>query len=356
MSGCFVIAEAGVNHNGSLDLALRLVDAAAEAGADAVKFQSFRADRLVTARAHKVAYQREATGSGGSQFEMLRALELDDAAHHRIAERCRMRGIEFMSTPFDHESLALLLGVGVKRLKIPSGEITNGPLLFDAARSGLPVILSTGMSTLGEIEEALAVLAAGYAGETPPPGIALRDALARAGARERLAGLVTILHCTSVYPAPVSLANLRAMDTLARAFGLPVGYSDHTPGIAVSVAAAARGASVIEKHFTLDSGLPGPDHRASLEPAAMRTMIAAIRDAVAALGEAHKGPADPEFEIRTAARKSLVAARRIERGAPLQAADLTAKRPAGGVSPMEYWSLLGRPAARAYDPDDPIER
>lgn len=354
MSRCFVIAEAGVNHNGSLDLALRLVDAAAEAGADAVKFQTFRAANLVTAQADKAAYQRETTGAG-SQLEMLRALELSEDMHLRIAAHCRARGIEFMSTPFDHESLRLLLGIGVKRLKVPSGEITNGPLMFDAARAGLPIILSTGMSTLAEIEEALAALAAGYAGEAPKPGALLLDALARPGARTVLADKVTVLHCTSAYPAPVRLANLRAMDTIARAFGLPVGYSDHTPGIAVSVAAVARGASMIEKHVTLDCALPGPDHRASLEPGDLRAMIAAIRDVEAALGDERKAPTGPELETRTVARKSLVAARRIERGAAIQAEDLTAKRPAGGLSPMAYWSLLGRAAARAYERDDVIE-
>jgi N-acetylneuraminate synthase len=211
------------------------------------------------------------------------------------------------------------------------------------------------MSTLGEIEDALAILVAGYAGEAPRPGAARLDALARLEARATLAAKVTVLHCTSAYPAPVRFAHLRAMDTIARAFGVPVGYSDHTPGIAVSIAAAARGASVIEKHFTLDRALPGPDHRASLEPAELTAMVAAIRDVEAALGGERKAPTEPEFEIRAAARKSLVAARRIERGAAIQAADLAAKRPAGGLSPMEFWSLLGRTAARAYEPDDLIE-
>lgn len=355
MSGCFVIAEAGVNHNGSLDLALRLVDAAAEAGADAVKFQSFRADRLVTARAHKVAYQRETTGSGGSQFEMLRALELDEAAHHRIAEHCRVRGIEFMSTPFDHESLSLLLAMGVRRLKLSSGEVTNGPLLFDAARSGLPLILSTGMSTLGEIEEAIAVVAAGLLREPPCPNVPLQDVLTRQEARLLLAEKLTILHCTSAYPAPVRFANLRAMDTIARAFGLRVGYSDHTLGIAVAIAATARGACVIEKHFTLDCSLPGPDHRASLEPAALKEMIAAIRDVEAALGDDFKAPTVAELENRSEARRSLVAKRRIEHGVVIQGDDLIAKRPAGGISPMAYWSLIGRRAPRTLDRDEAFE-
>lgn len=354
MSRCFVIAEAGVNHNGSLDLALRLIDAAVETGADAVKFQSFRAANLVTARAHKVAYQRDTTG-GGSQLEMLRALELTEDMHARIAERCLARAIEFMSTPFDRESLRLLVRIGVKRLKIPSGEITNGPLLFEAARTGLPIILSTGMSTLGEIEQALAVLAAGYSGVEPKRGTPMLDALARTDSRAMLAAMVTVLHCTSAYPAPVRFTNLRAMDTIARAFGLPVGYSDHTPGTAVAIAAVARGAAVIEKHFTLDRNLPGPDHRASLEPHEFCEMVAAIREVGVALGDECKAPTDPEFEIRAAARKSLVAARRIEGGAAIQADDLTAKRPAGGLSPMEHWSLIGRTAARSYDPDDLIE-
>jgi len=352
-----IIAEAGVNHNGSVEMALQLVDAAADAGADVVKFQTFNTAQLVARHAPKARYQQQAGGAGESQFEMVRRLELDAAAFHRIAGRCAARGIEFLSTPFDQDSLDLLVReLPVRRLKLPSGEITNAPLLLRAARSGLPLIVSTGMATLGEIEEALGVLAFGLLGAEAPPGrAAFTAARGSEPGRARLADAVTLLHCTSEYPAPLDEVNLHAMATLRRAFGLAVGYSDHTEGIAVPVAAVALGARVIEKHYTLDRSLPGPDHRASLEPAELAAMVAAIRATERALGSPQKTLQPGEADTRTVARKSLVAACAIPEGAPFTPENLAAKRPGGGRSPFEFWDLLGRPASRAYAEDEAID-
>jgi N-acetylneuraminate synthase len=297
-----IIAEAGVNHNGSLDLALALVDAASDAGADIVKFQTFVADRLASRAAPKADYQLATTDAAESQHAMLRRLELTEAMHVRLIERCAQRGIEFLSTPFDEHSLDLLVGFGVKRLKIPSGEITNGPLLLKAARTGLPIILSTGMSELDEVEAALGVLAFGYAEsrKAAPSDAAFHRALASAAGREAVAANVTLLHCTTEYPAPLESVNLRAMDTMSAAFGTKVGYSDHTPGIAVAIAAAARGACVIEKHVTLDRSLPGPDHRASIEPHDFTLLVESVRAASAALGRPDKTTAPCERTNRSA--------------------------------------------------------
>ena len=324
----FVIAEAGVNHNGSVERALAMIDCAADAGADAVKFQTFHADALVSRGAAKAEYQVRATGDEESQLEMVRALELDEAAHRQLVAHCRARGIEFMSTSFDPESVALLVSLGVSRLKIPSGEITNPLLLRAVAATALPLIMSTGMSTLDEIEAALAVT----------------------GARER----VTLLHCTTEYPAPIGEVNLRAMATMAARFGLPVGYSDHTEGIVVASAAVALGAVVIEKHFTLDRGLPGPDHKASLEPSELRAMVAAIRAVERALGRVEKAPTPSEVKNLVVARKSLVAARAIRRGERFTPENLTTKRPGSGISAMRYDEWLGREADRDYEADELI--
>jgi len=350
----FVIAEAGVNHNGSPELALRLVDIAADAGADAVKFQSFRAGSLVSQDAPRAEYQKRNQPGAISQLEMLRQLELDEAAQRALSAHAAARGIEFMSSPFDAGSIDFLAaGVGVARLKIGSGEITNAPLLLHAARTGLPVILSTGMSTLEDVEAALGVLAFGYGGGAAAPGEAgFRAAFASAAGRAALRAKVSLLHCTSEYPAPVEDINLRAMDSLRDAFGLPTGLSDHSAGIAVAIAAAARGAAIIEKHFTLDRALPGPDHQASLEPEMLARMVAAIREAGAALGSPRKQPAPSEQATRVIARRSLVAARDMAKGEVFGAGDIAAKRPGGGVSPMQYWDWVGRPAARDYRKDE----
>lgn len=350
----FIIAEAGVNHNGSLDLAFKLVDAAADAGADAVKFQTFKSANLVTAAAPKAEYQTQQTDTAESQLDMLRKLELSRADHLTLIDRCRARGIEFISTPFDAESLQLLLEIGIGRIKIPSGELTNAPLLHQAARSGLPVILSTGMATLDEVRTAVSVLAHGYATDESdlPSSKAFNDALPRHAAA--LTGKLTILHCTTEYPSPFSDTNLRAMDTLAESFQLPVGLSDHTPGISVAIAASARGASMIEKHMTLDRSLPGPDHQASLDPEDFTRLVRSIREVSLALGSPTKQPAASELKNLAIVRKSLVAAQAIRAGETFTPQNLTAKRPGGGIPPIRYWDLLGTAADRDYTPDQTI--
>jgi N,N'-diacetyllegionaminate synthase len=318
MPQVFIIAEAGVNHNGSLDLALRLADAAKASGADAVKFQTFRADLIATRSAHKAPYQERTTAHAESQFEMLQRLELDALAHNRLIEHCRQIGIQFLSSPFDAQSADLLATMDVSLYKVPSGEITNLPFLKHLARKGRPLILSTGMSTLGEVEEAVNVLQA-------------------AGASK-----LTLLHCVTEYPAPYAEVNLRAMHTLKSAFGLPVGYSDHTPGIDIAIAAVALGAEVIEKHLTLDRSLPGPDHAASLEPSELQQMVVAIRHVEAALGTGIKAPAPCELPNLSVARKSVVAARLLPAGHQLRIGDLDIKRPGNGLAPKLLPELIGR--------------
>lgn len=347
MTRILVVAEAGVNHDGDPAVALDLADAAAAAGADAVKFQSYRTDLLVRADAPQAAYQRE-RAPATSQAAMLRALELDADAHRAVATRCTERGIEFLSTPFDPPSLDLLLELGVGRLKVASGELTNWPMLLRMARTRLPMLVSTGMATLDEVADALAVLAWGRGHPEGAP-----DADALAAARDAMtadgpAALsdVTVLHCTSSYPARPEDVNLRAMDTIAAAFGLPVGYSDHTEGSAVAVAAVARGATVLEKHLTLDRARPGPDHAASLDPAGFAAMVAAVRATEAALGTAEKCPGTEELGVREVARRSLVAARPVQAGQVLTEEDLIALRPGGGKHPGALWRLIGTRAPR----------
>ncbi|MGQ9558025.1 MAG: N-acetylneuraminate synthase [Desulfurispora sp.] len=352
----FIIAEAGVNHNGSLELAKQLVDVAVQAGADAVKFQTFRAEKLVSRSAPKAAYQCRTTAESESQLEMVRKLELSEEQHAELVAYCRQKGIQFLSTPFDEPSVDLLVNhFDVPLIKIPSGEITNGPFLLYIARTGKPVILSTGMSTLGEVETALGVLAFGYIRLQAEPSLAaFQAAYASEEGRQALRRKVTLLHCTTEYPAPFADVNLRAMDTLRAAFGLPVGYSDHTPGIAVPIAAVARGAVVIEKHFTLDCNLPGPDHRASLEPGELKQMVQAIRQVEQALGSGLKIPAASEIKNMPVARRSLVAARAIKRGEQFTGENVTAKRPGNGCSPMLFWDYVRKRAAKDYLPDEQI--
>lgn len=355
--GVYVIAEAGVNHNGSLELAMQLIDAAASAGADAVKFQSFRTDLLVTHQAPKAEYQRRTTDSEETQHAMLKKLELSVDAHKRLIQYCRERGIEFLSTPFDEASVDMLVhDLGLSRIKIASGEIVNGPLLLRIARSGVNVILSTGMSTLSEVERALAVLSFGYAGGDEPGSWAeLWKAYFAQEGRAALRQKVALLHCTSEYPAPVADVNLKAMSTMQSAFDLPVGLSDHTEGIAVSIAAVALGATVIEKHLTLDKKLPGPDHKASLEPVEFAELVRGIRQVEQAMGTGWKGPSPSEMSNLRLVRKSLVARRAIARGERFSAGNITCKRPGDGLSPMMYWDVLGRPAPRDFAADEVIE-
>jgi N,N'-diacetyllegionaminate synthase len=328
-----IIAEAGVNHNGDLALARKLIEAAAAAGADRVKFQTFSADRLVTTEARKADYQIQAADAGESQHAMLRRLELTPDMHDELIGHCRSKGIEFFSTGFDVDSVDLLVRLGLGSFKIPSGEITNLPYLRHVGGYGKPVLLSTGMASLGEIEAALM-------------------AIEQAGTPR---SQITVLHCTTEYPAPMAEVNLRAMLTIRDAFGVAVGYSDHTRGIEVAIAAVALGASVIEKHFTLDRNLPGPDHKASLEPDELKAMVAAIRNVEQALGVGTKFATPSELKNRPIGRKSIVAARAIEAGEILSVDNLTAKRPGTGISPMRWDELVGRKAARRYERDEPID-
>ena len=345
----FVIAEAGVNHNGERDMALALVDAASDAGADAVKFQTFKADALVSAGAEKSKYQKQATDPGESQLEMLERLELSHDLHHQLFNHCEEKGIRFLSTPFDAGSLRFLVDdLKLDTLKISSGEITNGPLLLQAGESGCNIILSTGMSTMDEIAEALGVLAFGLTGSGEPSLGAFQESLASDQGKRALTEKVTLLHCTTEYPAPFFDANLKAMDTMRDAFGLRVGLSDHTPGIAVPIAAAAMGACVIEKHFTMDRTLPGPDHKASLEPGELKEMIAGIRAVEQALGDGVKQPQPSEVKNLDRARKSLVTLKPVKAGEAFTEDNLGVKRPGGGASPMEYWDKLGRKAERDF--------
>lgn len=350
-----VIAEAGVNHNGSLERARRLIEVAAESGADIVKFQTYRSASLVTAAAKKAEYQVANTSDSGSQLSMLQALELSEDGHWELLAHCRAVGIEFLSTPFDEESLGFLVEkIGVDRIKLSSGDVTNAPLLLAAARSGKPIILSTGMATLGEVEAALGVLAFGYlAVDGKPSAASFHQAYISDTGQAALSDRVTLLHCTTEYPAAFNQVNLRAMDTLGAAFGLPVGLSDHTPGISVSLAAVARGAQVIEKHFTLDRTLPGPDHKASLEPDELHNLVRGVREIELALGRSTKRPATSELNNLRAARRGLVAACAVRRGEPFTSENLTVKR-GGGASPMDYWDWLGRLAERDYKPDEAV--
>jgi len=327
-----IIAEAGVNHNGDLALARKLIDVAAEAGADLVKFQTFSADQLVTRTAAKADYQNRTTDSKESQHEMLRSLELTVEMHTELIAHCAECGIGFFSTGFDIESVDFLVGLGQERFKIPSGEITNLPYLRHIGRMGKPIILSTGMAEMDEIQAAI-------------------DALEAAGTPR---AIITVLHCTTEYPTPMAEVNLRAMQTLKTAFGVRVGYSDHTQGVEVPVAAVAMGASVIEKHFTLDRGLPGPDHQASLEPHELKAMIAAIRNIEQAMGDGIKRLTLSEAKNKPVARKSIVAGRAIRAGEVFSDDNLAAKRPGTGISPMCWDEVVGRRARRNFDADELI--
>lgn len=328
-----IIAEAGVNHNGDVALARQLIDVAAEAGADLVKFQTFSADRLVTTHARKADYQTKTTDAGESQHTMIRRLELTRDMHEVLIAHCRTREIQFFSSGFDRESIDLLAELGLNRFKVPSGEITNLPYLRHVGRYGKPVILSTGMATLGEIEAAL-------------------DVLEQAGASR---GQITVLHCNTEYPTPMTDVNLRAMLAIRDAFGVAVGYSDHTSGIEVAIAAVALGATVIEKHFTLDRNLPGPDHKASLEPDELKAMVVAIRNIEQAMGDGVKRPSASEAKNKPIARKSLVAACAIRAGEVFSETNLAVKRPGTGLSPMRWDEVLGRKAPRAFAPDELID-
>ena len=333
MKKVYIIAEAGVNHNGSPALARKLALAAKKAGADAVKFQTFKAELLAAPSARKAGYQLRTTGAADSQLAMLKKLELSQAAHFSLKAYCRKLGIEFLSSPFDMESAKFLLKLGLRTMKIPSGEITNLPLLRLLAPSGRKIIISTGMATLAEVGAAL-------------------KALYAAGARN---ANITLLHCNTEYPTPFQDVNLKAMAAMGRQFGLRYGYSDHTAGITVPVAAAALGAEVIEKHLTLDKRMKGPDHKASLEPAEFAAMVAAVRAVEQALGDGTKRPTPSERRNAPVARKSITAAAPIRKGERFTAANLAAMRPGGGLSPMLWDSVIGRKARKAFAPGEKIK-
>jgi len=329
----YVIAEAGVNHNGEIELAHALIDAAAEAGADAVKFQTFHAEDMVSASAPKARYQTRTTPSSESQLEMIRRLELDEPAHVELMEHCHGAGLDFISSPFDRLSIELLDRLGLQVLKVPSGELTNLPYLRSVGALGRRLIVSTGMADMSEVAFALDVLV--------ESGTALED--------------IVVLQCTTEYPAPYEEVNLRAMCTMRDTFGVRVGYSDHTVGPEVAVAAVALGASVIEKHLTLDRGMTGPDHAASAEPQEFAAMVSALRHVEVALGSGEKEPTPSERRNAAVARKSIVAARRIEAGTVIRAQDLSAKRPGTGMSPARWDALIGRRASRTYEADELID-
>tara|TARA_B110000008_G_C16956826_1_gene558557 strand:- start:310 stop:1305 length:996 start_codon:yes stop_codon:yes gene_type:complete len=328
----FIIAEAGVNHNGSLKLAKELIDVAVDSGADAVKFQTFKTENLVSRNAEKAEYQKKTTDSSESQFDMIQKLELDITAHKELITYCQDKNIAFLSTPFDHDSINLLNNIGLQIFKIPSGEITNLPYLRHIGSLDKKVILSTGMSTLEEVKKALNILIS-------------------AGTNKKN---ITILHANTMYPTPMEDVNLNAMLTIQKEFDVAVGYSDHTLGIEVDIAAVALGATIIEKHFTLDKSMNGPDHNSSLEPIELKSMVLAIRNIEKALGDFVKKPSPSESSNINIARKSIISKKVIKKGDVLTEENITTKRPAGGISPMEWDKVIGTIAKKDYKSDDLI--
>ena len=328
----FIIAEAGVNHNGSIDLAKKLIDVASASGADAVKFQTFKADNLATKKAQKAIYQKENTDKEESQFNMLKKLELDIEAHKELISYCSNKKIIFLSSPFDHESIELLNDLGLEILKIPSGEITNLPYLRHIGKLNKKIILSTGMSNIDEVKSALNILI-------------------NSGTKKNK---ITVLHANTEYPTSMEDVNLRAMLTIGKELDINFGYSDHTLGIEVDIAAVAMGASCIEKHFTLDCNMRGPDHKASLEPNQLKAMVTAIRNTEVALGSSIKKPSKSEIKNIKIARKSIVAKIKIKKDEILLEKNLAVKRPGGGISPMKWDSVVGTKATKDYNEDELI--
>ena len=341
----FLIAEAGVNHNGSIELAKKLIDAAVMAGADAVKFQSFVASSIVTAGASKAEYQITNTGSKESQLEMLKKLELSHSQQRELHQYCQRSGIQFLSTPFDTASLNFLTSdLGLETIKVGSGELTNAPFLFEVARLAKNIILSTGMSTIDEVADALGVIAFVMTDSKNPSVSSFKSALASSEGRKAVTSKVTLLHCTTDYPTVPSDVNLQAMLTLREKFDCQVGFSDHSVGIHLAVAAVAMGATVIEKHLTIDRDLPGPDHKASLEPSEFKNLVDQVRDLENAFGDGIKRPTEVELKNKKIARRSLVALKAIKTGEVFTSENVSIKRPGTGRSPFEYWSLLGTKA------------
>lgn len=354
----FIIAEAGVNHNGDLDTAYELIDVACASGADAVKFQTFKPQHLVVSNLEKADYQKTTTDKFQSQYDMLKALELSHEWHFKLYERCLSNGIEFMSTAFDSESLSFLSNeLELKRLKIPSGELTNAPLVLAFAQTGCELLISTGMANLSEVETALGVVAFGLMNlndEQKPSLELFAEAYESPIGQKQLKDKITLLHCSSEYPAPVDEINLRAMTTLENAFRLKTGYSDHSQGLVVSLSAVALGACVIEKHFTLDQNMDGPDHKASLDPKELNELVKSVRQVELALGDGIKRVQSSELSNRKIVRKSLVARKAIAKGELFTPDNLTQKRPGTGLSPMKYWDLIGNRATRSYEVDEVI--
>jgi N,N'-diacetyllegionaminate synthase len=332
MNRVFIIAEAGVNHNGSVELAKKLIDVASESGADAVKFQTFKAEKLVSKNAQKAEYQKQTTDKIESQFDMIKKLELDLDTHKELISYCKTQNIMFLSTPFDHDSIELLNNLGLEIFKIPSGEITNLPYLRHIGKLGKKVILSTGMADIGEIEDAL-------------------DVLIEAGTKKEN---IIVLHANTMYPTPMEDVNLKAMVTIGNTFDIAFGYSDHTLGIEVDIAAVAMGASVIEKHFTLDKTMEGPDHKASLEPDELKAMVKAIRNIELALGSSVKKPSKSEIPNMNVARKSIVAKTEIKKGDKLSEENIAIKRPGNGMNPMRWDEIVGSIATKDYSEDELI--
>lgn len=330
MQRTFIIAEAGVNHNGDIEIAKKMIDAASAAGADAVKFQTFKAERIVSINAPKAEYQIENTNNTESQYQMLKKLEIDKETHLELMEYCKEKNIMFLSTPFDIDSVHMLMELGIEIIKIPSGEITNLPYLREVARQKKKVILSTGMSNMQEVKEAV-------------------DIIRQNGSED-----ITVLHCNTQYPTPMEDVNLRAMISMREELELPVGYSDHTQGIEVPIAAAAMGATVVEKHFTLDKTMEGPDHKASLEPDELSEMVKAIRNIEKALGDGNKNKTESEKDNLSIVRKSIVAACRIEKGELFTEKNLTVKRPGNGISPMKWDEIIGKVSDKTYEVDEVI--
>jgi len=350
-----IIAEAGVNHNGSLKLALELIDAASYVGADIVKFQTFSAEDIASEEASMADYQKVNCGKTESQYEMLKRLELPKEYYPKLIEHCNKRKIKFMSSIFDHRDVHFLHALNMPFFKIPSGEITNGPLLLEVAKTKSPIILSTGMATLGEIEQALMVIAFGFLHPTIPPSI---EAFTRHWqhplAHKIIAEKVILLHCTSDYPALLNDVNLRAMSSLAQTFQVSVGYSDHTRGTTISIAAVALGAQVIEKHFTIDQTLPGPDHKASLSPNQFKDMVEKIREVEVALGSPLKFRTSAEENTAQVARKRILASKKIEVGDTLSEDNMAFKRAEQGISPMNYWEKAGKKSTTVYEKNEYI--
>ena len=332
MHQTFIIAEAGVNHNGSIELAFKLIDAAVESGADAVKFQTFKAENLVSKNTQKAEYQKQTTNPLESQLDMLKKLELDVDVHKKLIKYCNAKGILFLSSPFDHDSIDLLNELGLKIYKIPSGEITNLPYLRRIGSLAKQVILSTGVSTLKEVGDALAILV-------------------DSGTKKEN---ITVLHANTMYPTPMEDVNLNAMLTIQKEFGVAVGYSDHTLGIEVDIAAVAMGASCLEKHFTLDKTMDGPDHKASLEPEELKAMVGAIRNIEKALGSSEKKPSPSESVNIKVVRKSIFANQNIKKGDLLTDKNIAVKRPGGGISPMQWDEVIGTISSKDYNADELI--